>query len=326
MLCVSNCCLIPPACGQRPKGVHIVTGVRDEQPNTLTWILDTAEEKSFELRASSMGEKTRFMERMRRAADVQKRRRSLQPAGRPRTDLDEKLNSALELGTNGYIGQALAALIELEDAHKENPEILYHLGTCRLVEGRELLAIEILVTAAALSESTNTPLYCDVMNNIGLAHFILGNYTAAKNCIRSALVHRPKDENIISNLASVHIECKDYAGAEALLKEVIKASAPCENTMLNWAEILNATERVSAAIDTLKRLVSVHPTCHPAYFMMGELYEKEGLAALAICAYEAACSLQDHRINYHDALRRVRLHVADDESVSAGVHRGKGDA
>jgi tetratricopeptide (TPR) repeat protein len=306
----------------QPKGVHIITGIRDEQPNSLSWMIDTAADKPFELRASSHAEKTRFLESMQKAAEAQRQRATIVSPIKSGGSNDlppaavRKLNAALELGSNGYIEQAVSELVALAELHKGNAEVLYHLGSCRLVEGREQMAIDILTEALRLIGTTNVDLYCDAMNNIGLAHFILGDFIAARSCLKNALQHRPKDPDALSNLASVYLESEDYAAAEALLKETMKSSLPGVNAMLNWADMLIGTERTPAAVESLYRLVSIHPTCHLAHFKLGELYEKEGTLSKAVAAYATAYSLQDHRSKYASSLNRVRLLAAEGSSVA----------
>lgn len=305
-------------CAKRPKGVHIITGIRDDQPNSLQWIVDTTDNKPFELRATSIKEKQHFLECMKKAALVHQRRSSLDSRSanmgtvRTPTSIDEKLHAALELGANGFIGPSVAALAELDEASPDNAELLFHLGSCRLVEGQELQAIAVLSDAAVLAETTDVPLYCDIMNNMGLAHFFLGNFGPAKVCLKNALTHRPKDEELLSNMALICLDSGDVATAEALLRVPMKASAPRRDTMLNWAEIMVASDKVPAAIECLQRLVAVHSDCHFAYYKLGELYElQESTYVLAVGAYEMAFSLQDHRVNYAAALTRVRLEAAE---------------
>ena len=149
--------------------------------------MTTIPEKVFFLRANSMEDKQRFITVMN-AAILLKQKQS-------ENEEPSKLVAAIELGRNGFVDKAKHELLELIESDKTNSEALFHLGTCYFVEGNEPMAIQAFDHCLELigKSPDSSPLYFDILNNLGLCNFILGNYEAAKSLFFEIRRLRPRD-------------------------------------------------------------------------------------------------------------------------------------
>ncbi len=289
----------------------MIVAVKDEHPDSLNWTIQTSINKPFELRAQTLEEKKKFIDAMNRASNLQAPFNLLSDGN------SVKLNLALELGKNGYIEQSKNELLAITLNDSNDGKALFYLATCYMIEGREDLALSTYDNVLKLLTSTTSPMYCDVRNNQGLAHFVLGNFEAAKVVLKDAMSNFPSDEETKINLAVVHLELGEYDEAEILLRDLLNSSVPNVTAMLNWSDCMAATNRRSSAIDCLRRLISIHPDSHVGHFKLGTMYEKDGLLALAAESYETAFSLNDRRVDYANSLSNVRLIIA--EAAAAGA-------
>ena len=289
---------------RNPKGVPIITAVHDEYPSELTWSISTIPDKTFYLRAPTLEEKQKFILVMHAAVNAQQISMKIEGPS--------KLVAAIEWGRNGYVDKAKVELMELAQSEPDNCSVLFHLGTCHLVEGNEFNAIEIYSQAVkAINPQSNQQLFIEIMNNLGLAHFITGNFTAAKFCFNEIRRQLPNDEDTLINLSVVHIECGEFVDAERLLFLCFNNEKPKAQALLNWAIVMKATGKKAAGMESLKKLVNLYPDAHDAHYMLGEIYIQNGELLKAAELFELALSLHSSKIIYAQALASVKSKIAE---------------
>ncbi len=283
----------------------MIDSINDDNPRELTWTMTTVPEKLFFLRANSMEDKQRFITVMNTAVELKRKQtENKEPS---------KLSAAIELGRNGFVDKAKQILLELIDIDKSNSEALFHLGTCYFVEGNEPMAIQVFDQCLEMIEKgsdTNT-LYFEILNNLGLCNFILGNFDVSKELFGKIHRSRPRDFVALTNLSAVHIECGEFADAERVLLICLNDPKPSVHALLNWVTVLRASDKTAAALDSLKKLVTLYPDCHDGYFMLGEVFEHSGDYSKAAESFQIALSLNSHKMAYANALANARTKLAE---------------
>lgn len=296
---------------RNPKGVVVVTGLEDTDPNGVMFTMQTAFKKDFYFRANSTDEKRRFMEAISLAIEMQRSRFA---------DIvvedGIQIQIGIEFARNGFVESAkyqFQTVLEGGDANK--CQALFHLGTCFLIEGNETRAVDFLQKArgqALLSD--DMLLLSQISCNLGVAQYILGTFDESIKSFDGILEIAPGDEDAIVNESVVHLAAKNFNIAEKMLAPLLNKAKPNKNALLNWSEIMVANGKPSASLETLQRLVQLYPDCDEGFYKLGEHYEGErsetSLVNAAEC-YQSALALQSHRLKYGDAVLRVRNSLAD---------------
>jgi tetratricopeptide (TPR) repeat protein len=298
---------------RNPKGVVVVTGIEDTDPDGTMWTMQSAFKKDFFLSANSIDEKHRFMEAMLLAIEVQ---RNQFVNVDMESDNELRVHVAIEFARYGFLESAKLQFQSVLDSDPKNVHTLFHLGTCYLIEGNEAQSVDYLQKAQTQAALSDDPLLSQINCNLGVAQYILGMFDESIKSFESVLIISPGDEDIIVNESVVHIAAKNYSSAEKLLAPLLNNSKPSKNALLNWSEVMFANGKLSASIETLQRLVQLYPDCDEGYYKLGEIFETEGskssLLRAAEC-YQSALALQSHRFKYGDAVLRVQNLLADFE-------------
>lgn len=296
---------------RNPKGVVVITGLKDTDPDGVMWTMRSALKKDFFLSANSIDDKRRFMEAMALAIEVQ---RSKFLNADMESDDELHIHVAIELARNGFLESAKLEFQSILDSNSKNIQALFHLGTCYLIEGNETRSVDLLQKAQTQATLCDDPLLPEISCNLGVAQYILGVFDDSIKSFDSVLAASPGDEDVIVNESVVYIANKNYSAAEKLLAPLLNNSKPSKNALLNWSEVMIANGKPSASIETLQRLVLLYPNCDEGYFKLGEIFEgersKSSLVSAAEC-YQSALALQSHRFKYGDAVLRVQNLLAD---------------
>lgn len=202
--------------GELPKGVHVVTGVRNATENIdNAWLIDTLDGKPFLVTAGSEAEKTKAVGALKVSIQVYQKR--LKQISTPNVEIV----LGLALCNAGYL---LMAIDKLENVVRLNPrdaDGYYHLGTLRMMqEGDEGLGLACVALQRCIEIDNN---HIDALSNLGLTMLMLGDLNGAHKALTAVLAHTPTHVEAANNLAILYAHRRlsgDLEKAEARVRRI----------------------------------------------------------------------------------------------------------
>jgi tetratricopeptide (TPR) repeat protein len=304
-----------------PKGVHVVTGVRNStEKMDNTWVVDTLDGKTFLVTADSDADKTKAVGAFK--VCIQMYQKQLKQVDTP----NNEIVLGLALCNAGYLPMAID---KLENAVRLNPRDAggyYHLGTLRMMqEGDEGLGLASAALQRCIELDNN---HIDALSNLGLTMLMLSDLDGAHKALTAVLGHTPTHVEAANNLAILYVHRRasgDLEKAEARLQYAIQCDPGNPNLYLTYCDLLLVMGNREGAREILQRGIdSVMGKCSALNYRAGSLLLQEGELEGAIESLKEAVDIDPKNAVALELLklalkvREEQLGVAGDDEKYAG--------
>lgn len=132
-----------------------------------------------------------------------------------------------------------------------DPGLLARLGTAIAAQRRLDEALSVYQQALA-----RNPMFGDAWTQIGITHFLLENYGAARNSLLHAISINSKDANALRHLGLIALSRQQAEEAISAFKQVLAISPEDDNTRMDLAVVLLSQEQGVSALEHIDILLS----------------------------------------------------------------------
>ena len=211
----------------------------------------------------------------------------------------DKVNSILNLYSNGKIIEAINEIKLLNNDFPNVPLLFNILGACYQSQGHLDASIQMFKTAISiksdyaeahfnlgvvfkitgqLSEAAESyksaisfnPRYFDAFNNLGNLQYTIGLYDESISSYKSANKIRPDNAEVNNNLASVYKATGKFKDAEKLYRKAIKLSPNYAEAFHNLGVVLKTTNKLEEALLCYETAENLNPNID---FILGPLLQ-----------------------------------------------------
>ncbi|MFP4475998.1 MAG: tetratricopeptide repeat protein [Desulfatibacillaceae bacterium] len=201
-----------------------------------------------------------------------------------------------QLGNLEKAGAAFARAVELSPGHLSS---LNNLGLVLIDRGEYEKAAEVLKRALK-----KQPYFATAYANLGRAYRGQGLYAEAARMLETALQLSPGMADAYNDLGTVYLKLGRTDPARTMFEKTLEIVPDHEAAKRNLA-MLERRVALSARSDAIKnvlRRIGEEPRNGMLYYVLGDLYRKEGKPARAVEAYEEASSLSPELFAAHNDL------------------------
>ena len=247
------------------------------------------------------------------------------------TDLNNKINSIIELYSSGHINQALDAVHTLINHHPNEPLLRNIEGVCYKSTGQLEMAVKCFERAVEIK-----PDYADAHFNLGLTLQELNQLDAAVKCYQVTLALESSYVKAHNNLGIIYKELgkmadavKSYEQAIALqpgfaeahnnlgitfqelgqLDEAVKCYEEALVIQPDYIEVLNnhgntlkLLGQTDEALNSYKQALSINPDYADAHNNIGIIYHEMGQFDEAIKCYKKVIAIKPEHAEAHNNL------------------------
>jgi tetratricopeptide (TPR) repeat protein len=203
-----------------PKGIHIITSLKeDSKKNPLGWVMDTLDQKPFNLKVSTEAEKAHLIAVMKYAIRCYEKQFKIH-------NWEPKVTLPVALVTVGYLDLAIELFENYLRSNSSAPstiaEVYYHLGTSYLMrETPESLESAYSALQSCVELESN---HHHARANLGFAAFLKGEVEEAKQILESVLSDSPTCLEAANNLAIVLVHRGEPGDLETAEAKVVTSS------------------------------------------------------------------------------------------------------
>ena len=247
------------------------------------------------------------------------------------TDLNNKINSIIELYSSGHINQALDAVHTLINHHPNEPLLRNIEGVCYKSTGQLEMAVKCFERAVKIKSD-----YADAHFNLGLTLQELNQLDAAAKCYQVTLTLESSYVKAHNNLGIIYKELgkmadavKSYEQAIALqpafaeahnnlgttfqelgqLDEAVKCYEEALVIQPDYIEVLNnhgnalkLLGQTDEALNSYKQALSINPDYADAHNNIGIVYHEMGQFDEAIKCYKKLIAIKPEHAEVHNNL------------------------
>ncbi|MBD3320117.1 MAG: tetratricopeptide repeat protein [Chitinivibrionales bacterium] len=166
---------------------------------------------------------------------------------------------------------------------KPTLDAINNLGVAHLNMGNYSRAVKVFEKLLALDST-----YIEGYYNIGNAYYYRGMHDSAKVFFRKTLTRSPTYYKALNNLGVIYLGEKKYPAAIACFNKSLKLNPSDYRTYLKRAAAFALSGDMRASLDDYKKVSKKYPHDPRLHFEIGKLYEKLGKNDSAAAHYEAA--------------------------------------
>jgi len=257
---------------------------------------------------------------------------------------EKKVDSVIELYSNGKVSEALDA-IELLFKEHPNESLLFNIrGACYAALGQLEVAVKnyedaltikpdysdvsynlgnVLKDLGHLEEAIKSykktiaiePNYYAAQHNLGVTLQELGLLNDAAEQYEQALDIKPDNIEARINLGFVYQSLGHFEEAIAQYDAILSIYPENEEVLNNLGIIYRELGNADEAISYYKKALEVNPQYVGAYYNLGFIYQDLGQVEESIEQYEKAILISDHAWSYHN-LSYLKQFKANDPQIS----------
>ena len=256
----------------------------------------------------------------------------------------EKIDSVIELYSNGQIQEALETIEALSKDFPNNPLLLNISGVCyaglslmddAVKSYEKAVAIKpdyadahfnlgnILRDLGELDGAIKSygktieimPDYDAAQHNLGVALQELGQFDEAIEHYEKALSINPDNTELLINLGFIYQDLGELDEAIEHYEKALSINPDNVRTLNNLGVILRDLGQVDDAIKYYKKALAIKPDYADVYYNLGFIYQDLGQVDLAIKQYEHAVAINDYAEAYH-SLSYLKKYTLNDPQIS----------
>ena len=256
----------------------------------------------------------------------------------------EKIDSVIELYSNGQIQEALETIEALSKDFPNNPLLLNISGVCyaglslmddAVKSYEKAVAIKpdyadahfnlgnILRDLGELDGAIKSfvktieimPEYDEAQFNLGVTLQQLGQLDEAIEQYEKALSINPENADLILNLGFIYQSLGQIDEAIEQYDNALTIDPDNAKVLNNLAVIFRDLDQVDEAIKYFKKALAIKPDYADVYYNLGFIYQDLGQVDLAIKQYEHAVAINDYAEAYH-SLSYLKKYTLNDPQIS----------
>ena len=256
----------------------------------------------------------------------------------------EKIDSVIELYSNGQIQEALETIEALSKDFPNNPLLLNISGVCyaglslmddAVKSYEKAVAIKpdyadahfnlgnILRDLGELDGAIKSfvktieimPEYDEAQYNLGVTLQELGQLDEAIEQYEKALSINPENADLILNLGFIYQSLGQIDEAIEQYDNALTIDPDNAKVLNNLAVIFKDLDQVDEAIKYFKKALAIKPDYADVYYNLGFIYQDLGQVDLAIKQYEHAVAINDYAEAYH-SLSYLKKYTLNDPQIS----------
>ena len=256
----------------------------------------------------------------------------------------EKIDSVIELYSNGQIQEALETIEALSKDFPNNPLLLNISGVCyaglslmddAVKSYEKAVAIKpdyadahfnlgnILRDLGELDGAIKSfvktieimPEYDEAQYNLGVTLQELGQLDEAIEQYEKALSINPENADLILNLGFIYQSLGQIDEAIEQYDNALTIDPDNAKVLNNLAVIFRDLDQVDEAIKYFKKALAIKPDYADVYYNLGFIYQDLGQVDLAIKQYEHAVAINDYAEAYH-SLSYLKKYTFNDPQIS----------
>ena len=256
----------------------------------------------------------------------------------------EKIDSVIELYSNGQIQEALETIEALSKDFPNNPLLLNISGVCyaglslmddAVKSYEKAVAIKpdyadahfnlgnILRDLGELDGAIKSfvktieimPEYDEAQYNLGVTLQELGQLDEAIEQYEKALSINPENADLILNLGFIYQSLGQIDEAIEQYDNALTIDPDNAKVLNNLAVIFRDLDQVDEAIKYFEKALAIKPDYAAVYYNLGFIYQDLGQVDLAIKQYEHAVAINDYAEAYH-SLSYLKKYTLNDPQIS----------
>jgi protein O-GlcNAc transferase len=196
---------------------------------------------------------------------------------------EDKINSILNLYSNGKITEAIKAIKLLNDDYPNVPFLFNLLGACYESQGHSDASIQMFRTAVTIK-----PDYAEAHFNLGVILKNLGQFSDAVTSYKHAISYEPKYFDALNNLGNVLFEMGLYDQSIKSYYDAISVKPDFADANYNLARVFNTLGRVEDAEKYYRKAISIFPDYPEALNNLGVILRKNNNLEEALLCFEKA--------------------------------------
>jgi len=209
--------------------------------------------------------------------------------------INNKINSIIELFSNGQLTEALKTVEALISQYPNEP-ILHNIsGVCYQETGQLEMAVQSFERAVAIK-----PDFADAHYNLGLSLQELNQLDAAVKSYEDTLAIESEYVKAYNNLGIIFIELGHADDAIKAYEQVIAIEPNNAQAHHNLGNALNELGKLDEAIKSYKQALSIEPNYYEAHNNLGTILFKIGQTDEALNSYKDALSINPDFTDAHN--------------------------
>jgi len=214
--------------------------------------------------------------------------------------LKDKINSIIELFTNGQKIEALETIKTLADKHP-NESLLQNInGVCYKETGQLELAVKCFEKALVIK-----PDFADAHYNLGLTFQELNQIDAAVKSYKETLLIQSNYAQAHNNLGIIYKELGKTEDAIKSYEQVIILQPDNAEAHHNLGNALNELGRLDEAIKSYEQALSLQPNYYEIHNNLGSILHEIGQTDRALNSYKEALSINPNFADAHNNLGNI---------------------
>jgi tetratricopeptide (TPR) repeat protein len=153
----------------------------------------------------------------------------------------------------------------------------------------------------------------EVLNNLGQAQVMLGNYKEALIVLLKAMKGHETEPTIHRNIASVYTHLKEYSKANDHIEKAMLFGDLSQEAFTVSLRVNNATQQYDHVIEIAKRAVTHYPDSISFKTKIAEAYHRLKKWSEALCEYQIVLGIDPDNVNAYHKSGMVEITLGDVE-------------